>query len=425
MEERDVPPGVELEPSPDQVLAALAEVWIRSDNADPGAVLPERICPYLRTTRAAQGRPPVRVGYETATSVAEAILRVARSLTLVMRSAFGCGALVDEVLRAFPRDAESDPWEFNLVLVWWRAPHVLKDIIAKGRSERSEFVRRLLAWDVGAALDAVRVEPLCRWLSELFRGIDWDLLRQDLELEFEAAAQPRHLAAGAEEVPSCTAEAARETGGGQTQVAITRDGKPPPPTSPNLFVRQPGNRYRIAFSGKEETVPMLAGLRVAQCLLKQPGKAAHVLVINRAIIERDLTAATVADALAGSEGEKGLSGFTADASLQPEPCSDEDLAKAEELVKGLEERAIEARMRGETGFDVANRLESEAERARQWIEEQRILAIRKRRGQPSQNSQVELVRSKLTKNFKNACQALRTKYNLPELIVDPENWTTV
>jgi hypothetical protein len=225
----------------------------------------------------------------------------------------------------------------------------------------------------------------------------------------------RFGSAAAEEVPSGTAEAARETGGGQTQVAITRDGKPPPPTSPNLFVRLPGDRYLIAFDNKQATVPALAGLRVFEYLLKQPGKPAHVLVINRAITEVDLTAATVADALAGSEGEKGLDGFTADALRQPEPCSDEDLARAEETVKDLEERAGEARMRGETGFDEANRLEGAAERARQWIQENRTLAERKRRGRPDPASAAEVVRIKLTNNCRNALKDLRTKYALPEL----------
>ncbi len=47
----------------------------------------------------------------------------------------------------------------------------------------------------------------------------------------------------------------------------------PPDPSPNLFARLPDGRYRIAYDGKEDTVPGLAGLRVVEYLLKQPGKA--------------------------------------------------------------------------------------------------------------------------------------------------------
>jgi hypothetical protein len=195
--ERDLPPGGELQPGIDQVLAALAEIWIRSDPSDNGARLLEQACPHLRLKRAAQAKAPVRVGPESATSVAAALLQASRSVTQTLRSAFGCGHLVDVVLSSYPRYAESDPWEFNWALLRWRAPEVLKDIVGKGCSARSEFFRRLLNRDIGAALSAVHIDALCLWLWQLFGGADWGLLRQDLVLEFEAVR------------PSCSDHATR------------------------------------------------------------------------------------------------------------------------------------------------------------------------------------------------------------------------
>jgi hypothetical protein len=187
----------------------------------------------------------------------------------------------------------------------------------------------------------------------------------------------------------------------------------PTDPSPNLFARRPDGRYRIAYDGKEDTVQGLAGLRVAEYLLKQPGKAAHVLEINRALAEGTPRAAALEDAFARSEEQEGLDGFTADASRQPDPCSEEDLEKAKEAVKSLDDQATTAREEG--NHEEADRLELSADKGRQWIREQEALARRKRRGQPDQDSPAEGVRSKLTTNFKNALEALRTKYSFPEL----------
>ncbi len=185
------------------------------------------------------------------------------------------------------------------------------------------------------------------------------------------------------------------------------------PVSPSLFARLPGDRYRIIFGKKNETVPMLAGLRVVEFLLHQPGKAAHVLEINRAICEGNPRAATIADASARSAGQKGLDGFTPDALQQPDPCSDEDLEEAKELVKSLDDQAAKAREGGE--HEKAEKLEDSADTARKWVREQEGVIARKRRGQPSQDSEVETVRIKLTNNFRNACAQLRTKHGFPEL----------
>jgi hypothetical protein len=186
-----------------------------------------------------------------------------------------------------------------------------------------------------------------------------------------------------------------------------------PQASANVFARLPRDRYRLIFGGKEETVPMLAGLRVAEYLLKQPGTAAHVLEIGRALSEGHPTAAPREDALARSGEQKGLDGFTADAFQRPDPCSDEDLEKAKEAVESLDEQAAAARARGE--HDKADQMEQSVEAGREWIRQQETMASRKRRRQPDQDAEVEKVRVRLTNNFTNACDALRTKYGFREL----------
>jgi hypothetical protein len=180
-----------------------------------------------------------------------------------------------------------------------------------------------------------------------------------------------------------------------------------------LFARLPDGRYRIAFGTKEETVPMLAGLRVVEYLLKQPGKAVPVLEINRALCEGGPRVAPLEDAFVRSEEREGLDGFSADASWAPDPCSDEALEEVKEAVKSLDDQAARAWEGGE--HDKAKELDRQANTGRRWIREQETLAARKRRGQPDQDSAVEKVRVKLTNNFKNACKSLRTKYGLPEL----------
>jgi hypothetical protein len=123
--------------------------------------------------------------------------------------------------------------------------------------------------------------------------------------------------------------------------------------------------------------------------------------------------ASLEDACARSEETQALDGFTDDALWAPDPYSEETLGQAEEAAEGLDARADEARRRGD--FTQAERLENEAERAREVIREQRGLAARKRRGQPDQTAAVEKVRKNLTNNFTNACDKLRTAYGLGEL----------
>jgi hypothetical protein len=200
---------------------------------------------------------------------------------------------------------------------------------------------------------------------------------------------------------------------GSEQEAMTGRGERPAPISPNRFARLPGNRFLIVFGNKRETLPMLEGLRVVEFLLKQPGKAAHVLRINLALSETQPRAATLEDAVARSEESRGLDGFTDDASWVPDPYSEEALRQAEEAVKGLDARAVEARKQGKC--TEAERLQNEAEQARELIREQRDLAKRKRRGQPDQAAPVEKARKNLTNNFTNACDKLRTTYGLGEL----------
>jgi hypothetical protein len=226
---------------------------------------------------------------------------------------------------------------------------------------------------------------------------------------------PQHLGAAnaAGEEPASTAGATQEMKAGSEQKAMTGRGELPAPISPNRFARQSGNRILIVFGNKSETLPMLEGLRVVEFLLKQPGTAAHVLRINLALSGTHSRAATLEAAGARSEESQGLDGFTDDASWSPDPYSEEALRQAEEAVEGLDARAAEARKRGKC--TEAERLENEAELAREMIRKQRVLATRKRRGQPDQAAAVEKVRVKLTNNLTNAYKALRTRYDLSEL----------
>jgi hypothetical protein len=185
------------------------------------------------------------------------------------------------------------------------------------------------------------------------------------------------------------------------------------PTPPNLFARLSGERYQIRFAGKEEIVPMLAGLQVVQYLIKQPGKAAHVMEINRALYEGNPRAAAIEDAFTRSGEQKAMDGFTSEASRTPDTCSAQELKDAKEALTSLEEQAVQAWEGGE--HDKANRLDASVDQTRQWIKEAEALQRRNRRRQPDQGSQAEKVRVKLTNNFTNACDALRARYGLSEL----------
>ena len=173
------------------------------------------------------------------------------------------------------------------------------------------------------------------------------------------------------------------------------------------------NQYLLAFGNRRETVPARAGLRVVEYLLKQPGKAAHVLEINRALCEGNPRAAAPEDAFARATEQAGLDGFTADASRPPNPCSEEHLGEAREAAQSLEDQAAAAREGGL--HDKAEELEHAAELVRKSIREQEVLAARRRRGQCDRDSEVEKVRLKLTNNLTNACKALRDQYGFSEL----------
>src|SRR5262249_31373551 len=87
--QRDIQGG-ELEPSGEQVLLALAEIWIRTDDCDPGAKLIVEACPRLTIVRANQGKPPSRVGPIVASSATEAFLWAGQLVTNTLKSNFGC-----------------------------------------------------------------------------------------------------------------------------------------------------------------------------------------------------------------------------------------------------------------------------------------------------------------------------------------------
>jgi hypothetical protein len=209
------------------------------------------------------------------------------------------------------------------------------------------------------------------------------------------------------------AEASVSPTAGSRENTSTGAGSAPPPVPANMFVRLPGKRYQIRFGGKQETIPMLTGLQVVEYLLKQPGKAARVMEINRALYEGDPRAAAIEDAFARSGEQKAMDGFTADASRTPDTCSAEKLNEAKETLTSLEKQAVQARERGE--HDKADQLDASLNQGRQWIKEQETLRSRRHRGLPALDSQVENVRIKLTNNFSNACKALRKRYGLSEL----------
>jgi hypothetical protein len=208
--------------------------------------------------------------------------------------------------------------------------------------------------------------------------------------------------------------AAHEPNAGAVREDATAGGLPAAPVRPNRFAPLPGDRYLIAFGGREETIPMLVGLQVAEYLLRQPGKKAHVMEINRALSAGEPKATVVEDAWCRSDETAGLAGYTADAHRLPDTSSEKDLKEIERVVAQIDERAAEARKAGNT--DEAERLEDEAAKARKYVRAERSQAARKRRGQSDRAAAVEKVRVKLTNNVTNALEQLRMKYNLPDLV---------
>jgi hypothetical protein len=216
-EQSDVP-GFGLQPSADIMLLHLVRVVIKSDDCDLGAKLLAEACPHLKLVRANQGKPPVQVGPIAATSAGEGLLAAGKYLTDTLRWHFGCGKLVNAVLNSFPADPDLDPWDCGPVLMTWRmlpaaqefAP-LRRALAEKMLSNPSEFVRLLLTWDVFAALDQVRTEPLCRWLHQQFKDFRADLLRQELELDFARAAQEfSPVRIGSDRTPRSPADAAAD-----------------------------------------------------------------------------------------------------------------------------------------------------------------------------------------------------------------------
>jgi hypothetical protein len=400
--------GEEIKPGPHYLLGVLGGLLVRTDPASPSSVVRQRASEYLKRSRSRRTVEPVRVGPVPAHSTAEAVLVAGRTVRNACEGAFGCRELVRIVSLAFPRDVAAEPSQFHTAVVLWRAarehPDGAPQLISLVTQPHA-FLRRLFHYPILEALDAVRVAPLCQWLWDQFGAINTHALKVALDLEFANAL--------ADPLPAHLSGEASETKAGAPEKMTAGVDKQPQTASPNLFARIPGDRYRIAYADREEPVPMLAGLRVVEYLLKQPGTAAHVLDINRALCGEKPRAAGVADVIARAEGVKGLDGFTADALRQPDPCSDEDLESAKEAVKAMEEQAEKAREGGE--HDKADELEHKAETARGWIRREETLIARKRRGQPDKDSEVDKVRSKHTNNVTNALEKLRTKYGLPEL----------
>jgi hypothetical protein len=193
IEQSDVP-GFGLQPSADMILLHLVRIMIKSDKCDPGAKLLAEACPYLKLVRANQGKHPVQVGPVTATSAGEALLAAGKFVTDALRWHFGGGNLVKAVLNSFPHDPDLELWDFGLILVMWRTFPAAREfallrraLALKMHSNRSEFVRLLLSWDVFTALDEVRTEPLCHWLRQQFNDFPADRLRQELNLDFARA----------------------------------------------------------------------------------------------------------------------------------------------------------------------------------------------------------------------------------------------
>jgi hypothetical protein len=232
--------------------------------------------------------------------------------------------------------------------------------------------------------------------------------------DFRAEVQPeRGAAAGTGQEPPRAVKASDGTKVGPAEKTTAGGDQLPKPGAPYLFALLPDGRYRITYAGKGDTLPGLAGLRVVEYLLKQPGKAVGVMAINRALHEGNPRAAGLGDAFAGAGEQRELDGFTADERQPPDPCSQEDLEKAREAVKSLEDQAEKAWTGGE--HDKAEELDRKAEVGRKWVRRQERLTARKSRGQPDEHSEVQKVRVKLTNNFANALEKLRTEYGWSEL----------
>jgi hypothetical protein len=182
---------------PEYVLVYLAEVCLRCDEADPGARRLEQSLPYLQRTKAGLGEGPVRLLDVSAPSYAQWVLRAARWTIGYVSQCFGCEALTQRLLTAFPRNAPSDPWEFSLTLAAWRSGMLAIDpqtaaLVHTDRSGhvRSEFAKRLMArGDFGAVLDAVELDSLAAWLRDRFRPLDFNFIHHELIAEFEATTE--------------------------------------------------------------------------------------------------------------------------------------------------------------------------------------------------------------------------------------------
>ncbi len=183
--------------SPDFVLNYLVEIWIRSNEADPGAKLLQQATPLLRKSRANLGQTPITVAEISGGSWGEWLLRTAQGVTQLSRK-FGCDSLIDMVLNAYPwEDVAAHPWQFGLVVPVWRSRLLAEQpefaaLVHTSRTGyvRSEFCRRLMSrGQVGNALDAVQFDPLCKWVRSVFGQINFIEMRHALEMEFSAALE--------------------------------------------------------------------------------------------------------------------------------------------------------------------------------------------------------------------------------------------
>jgi hypothetical protein len=189
--QRDVNGG-EFQPTRFGALGLLAELTILSDPAGRQGEQLDVALPHLTRSRADRADQPVRVGPVTGKTVTEAVRRTALAIVSTMEQSFGCGRFIEIVKGSFPWDVDADPWEVNLALGWYemtRHSPEAAEHIAGFLSGQSEFLRRLFTWPLRQALDAVRLDELCRWLHEKLSCLDVPWLREQLELEFFLAAE--------------------------------------------------------------------------------------------------------------------------------------------------------------------------------------------------------------------------------------------
>jgi hypothetical protein len=178
--------------APCHALGCVAELWILSDVADPRRAYLEQALPHLKQFRGTRGSASLAIGPISGASLAECLLQWAVNLTHFCETVFDGKALVNIVQRSFPRDVEADPWDVQLILSGRGHPPELVQFMF-GRRPFSEFVRRLMNWDIVPAMNNMKAEELCGWLCEYLSEVDFPRLRSDLGLEFAclAAEQPR------------------------------------------------------------------------------------------------------------------------------------------------------------------------------------------------------------------------------------------